>query len=56
MLFLEVSAKNGRNVEETFLSLTKEIKNSKAANAAVEESENLKIKVDGEGKAKKCAC
>jgi hypothetical protein len=26
MLFLEVSAKIGRNVEETFVSLTREIK------------------------------
>jgi hypothetical protein len=55
MLFLEVSAKSGRNVEETFLNLTKDIKNNRAACPLEDETINLKVR-DDLGSKKQCAC
>jgi small GTP-binding protein len=55
MLFLEVSAKNARNVEETFLSLTREIKNKRAATGFEEETAlNLRVKTPEDKK--NCGC
>lgn len=54
MLFLEVSAKSGRNVEETFVGLTREIKNRRAATGDDEEPVHLKITSDKA--ANKCLC
>ena len=55
MLFLEVSAKSGSNVEETFTNLTKEIKNNRAACPIDEDTINLKAREDPANK-KQCAC
>lgn len=54
MLFLEVSAKTGRNVGETFTSLTKQIMGSRAANGLEDEALNLKIAT--QKPASKCNC
>jgi small GTP-binding protein len=54
MLSLEVSAKTGRNVEETFVSLTREIKNHRASTGDEDEPVNLKITTDKP--AAKCLC
>jgi hypothetical protein len=54
MLFLEVSAKTGRNVEETFTSLTKEIKKHRAAGG--EEDEHLNLKITSDKPVNKCLC
>ena len=44
MLFLEVSAKSGQNVEETFLDLTRDIKNNRAGFPFEDETINLRAK------------
>jgi small GTP-binding protein len=55
MLFLEVSAKQSKNVEMTFESLTREIKNNRAACPFDEDTINLRVK-DDKGDSKKCNC
>lgn len=42
MLFLEVSAKSGRNVQETFQDLTRQIKNNRAALPLEDDTINLR--------------
>jgi hypothetical protein len=56
MLFLEVSSKNGRNVEQTFLDLTREIKNNRAANPSEDDHINLQAKKSQADKKAGCAC
>ena len=55
MLFLEVSAKSSKNVDETFSSLTKEIKSNRAASPLDDDTINLRVK-DDSGDKKKCSC
>lgn len=55
MLFLEVSAKNSKNVEETFYNLTKEIKDNRAACPLDDDTINLRMKEESKD-TKKCSC
>jgi hypothetical protein len=55
MLFLEVSAKSSKNVDETFSNLTKEIKNNRAASPLDDDTINLRSK-DDHAEKKKCSC
>jgi hypothetical protein len=55
MLFLEVSAKTGRNVEETFVSLTREIKNHRNSNVG-EDDDPQTLKITSGTPANKCLC
>jgi hypothetical protein len=55
ILFLEVSAKTGRNVEETFVSLTREIKNHRNSNVG-EDDDPQTLKITSGTPANKCLC
>ena len=55
MLFLEVSAKDGKNVDDTFSSLTKEIKDNRAACPLDDDTINLRAKEETSDN-KKCSC
>ena len=55
MLFLEVSAKDGKNVDDTFSNLTKEIKDNRAACPLDDDTINLRVKEETNDN-KKCSC
>ena len=55
MLFLEVSAKSSKNVDETFSNLTNEIKNNRAASPLLDDTINLRVK-GSDAEKKKCSC